>query len=727
METATATGSIDQQRQEQEANGPPESGIKAYFSTLAKHHFAAWEELELELHVSGPYVPGNCFIEVCTADSMKQATLIPFDKWVQQTVPDAFNIFVSQDHRLKPESPYVARFLHEGIAIAASETFSFFEGDNTDELFVMSEKELRELTIYRKQLRGYQAKLSQAENELREERRERSKEREVNQLNEALVWELKQGIAAKNAEYMKALNEMEKKHRQEMEVRETVLSSTRKQLDTTARKLSALRAEHDALMEETAKSLSTIKAEHDALKVDYKLQQEALENVREQLSAQESTKALLHSEIKTLQESRAQFALRVVNVMTENEGLKETIQKLSRKPAMSDSGVNTEDEEGHDNEVNNNSVITTSAAKELANQLREMVARLKAAADESTKLYRKYKKQEVMMERCHCATTTNDKRTAQFSASNPQIAPARVSGAVPKEFSTRKVSVSVPSIAELKETEIARFPTLVDLSCSLPGVSNPTCQECPPTTVGATSNARTASFADSSHHATAWPKVPKSTSVIWDIQNGEVVYPACTKSRKVTAPTWKKTTRMSPLSRSSRLATQSNRHGGWNMPCGSQLCTLQPYGLPPYGFGGPPSYGFGAPPPSLSCREPCVQDASAQTDGTTTADSAAQVEATVPEISGRSEEEATVDLDSAYVAIEMPEGNSESTQTTNTEPATETCVLCTEEVFDLEEHLRAVHKQQPCPVCNCLFETTLPSTYIENHIEDHFAAPLSFE
>lgn len=120
------------------------------------------------------------------------------------------------------------------------------------------------------------------------------------------------------------------------------------------------------------------------------------------------------------------------------------------------------------------------------------------------------------------------------------------------------------------------------------------------------------------------------------------------------------------------------------------------------------------------CRDLRQQDAAAQTDGTTTADSAAQVEAAAPETSGVPEEEATSDLDSAYVAIEMPEANSESTQPASTESATEACVLCTEEVYDLEEHLRAVHKQQPCPVCNCLFETTLPSTYLENHIEDHF-------
>lgn len=700
METATAETGGEQNGHSQQTDGFALSDIGAYFSAPAKRHLATWEELELELHVSGPYVPGSCFIEVCTAESMKQGTLISFDKWVQQTVPDTFNIFISQDYRLKPETEYVARFLHEGIAIAISESFSFFEGDNTDELFVLSVKELRELTACRKQLRGCQAKLSQVEKQLREERQERSHEREHNQLNEAVVWELKQGITAKNAEYTKALSEMERKHRQDMEVKETALSCTRKLLDVST------------------KNFNTLKAEHEALTVDHKLQQEALENVQEQLYAQESTKGLLRSELQSLQESRAKFALRVVNVMTENDSLKETIQKLSRKPAMSDIGTSTEDDnEGLDNEVNNNVVVSASAAKELEDQVREMVARLSAAADEYTKLYRKYKKQEMLMARCHCATA-NDQRAAQFSASNPQIAPARVTPAVPKEFATRKVSVSVPSIAELKEIEMARFPTLVDLSCSLPGVSNPTCHECPPTTVGAAaSTTKTASFASSSHRVGTRPKETTNFAIIFDSQEGSIAAPVIGKSRKVSAPAWRRTPRISPMSRSSRLATQSSRHG-WNVPCGLQPCGLLPYGVPPYGFGGPMT---------ISRRDQRLQDAAAQTDGTTTADSAAQVEATAPTISGTPEEEAAVDLDSAYVAIEMPEANSESTQPASTEPATETCVLCTEEVYDLEQHLRAVHKQQPCPVCNCLFETTLPSTYLENHIEDHFVPPLSFE
>ncbi|KAH7951413.1 hypothetical protein HPB52_008855 [Rhipicephalus sanguineus] len=572
METATAETGGEQNGRSQQTDGVALSDIGAYFSAPAKRHLATWEELELELHVSGPYVPGSCFIEVCTAESMKQGTLISFDKWVQQTVPDTFNIFISQ-----------------GIAIAISESFSFFEGDNTDELFVLSVKELRELTACRKQLRGCQAKLSQVEKQLREEKQERSHEREHNQLNEAVVWELKQGITAKNAEYAKSLSEMERKHRQDMEVKETALSCTRKLLDVST------------------KNFNTLKAEHEALVVDHKLQQEALENVQEQLYAQESTKGLLRSELQSLQESRAKFALRVVNVMTENDSLKETIQKLSRKPA-----------------VNNNVVVSASAAKELEDQVREMVARLSAAADEYTKLYRKYKKQEMLMARCHCATA-NDQRAAQFSASNPQIAPARLTPAVPKEFATRKVSVSVPSIAELKEIEMARFPTLVDLSCSLPGVSNPTCHECPPTTVGAAaSTTKTASFASSSHHVGTRPKEATNFAIIFDSQEGSIAAPVITKSRKVSAPAWRRTPRISPMSRSSRLATQSSRHG-WNVPCGLQPCGLLPYGVPPYGFGGPMT---------ISRRDQRLQDAAAQTDGTTTADSAAQVEATAPVVSG---------------------------------------------------------------------------------------------
>lgn len=695
METATAETGGEQAIRSQQTDGLALSDIGAYFTAPARRHLAIWEELELELHVSGPYVPGSCFVEVCAAESMKQGTLISFDKWVQQTIPDTFNIYISQDHRLKPETEYVARFLHEGIAIAVSERFSFFEGDNTDELFVLSVKELRELTAYRKQLRGCQAKLSQVEKQLREDRQERSHEREHNQLNEALVWELKQGIAAKNAEYMKSLSDMERKHRQDMEAKETALSCTRKLLDVST------------------KNFNTLKAEHEALKVDHKLQQQALENVTEKLHAQESTKDLLRSELKSVQDSRTKLASKVMNVLLENDNLHETVRQLTKKPVMCDIGTCTEDDDERlDNEVNNNVVVTASAARELEDQVREMVARLNAAADEYTKLYRKYKKQEMQMARSHWATM-NDQPTAQFSASNPQIKPARVTPAVPKEFATKKVSVSVPSIAELKDIEMARFPTMGDLSCSLPDASNPACQECPPTMAGAATSTttKTASFANSSHHAGARPKQSTNFAVTFDSRHGgTVTAPVCTKSRKVTAPTWRKTPRISLMSKSSRLVTQSSRHG-WNAPGGLQPCRLVPYYMPPYGYG---------EPMTTVCRDLRQQDAAAQTDGTTTADSAAQVEAAAPETSGVPEEEATSDLDSAYVAIEMPEANSESTQPASTESATEACVLCTEEVYDLEEHLRAVHKQQPCPVCNCLFETTLPSTYLENHIEDHF-------
>ncbi|KAL3201249.1 hypothetical protein MRX96_043021, partial [Rhipicephalus microplus] len=192
--------------------------------------------------------------------------------------------------------------------------------------------------------------------------------------------------------------------------------------------------------------------------VDHKLQQQALENVTEKLHAQESTKDLLRSELKSVQDSRSKLASKVMNVLLENDNLHETVRQLTKKPVMCDIGTCTEDDDERlDNEVNNNVVVTASAARELEDQVREMVARLNAAADEYTKLYRKYKKQEMQMARSHWATM-NDQPTAQFSASNPQIKPARVTPAVPKEFATKKVSVSVPSIAELKDIEMARFP-----------------------------------------------------------------------------------------------------------------------------------------------------------------------------------------------------------------------------------------------------------------------------
>ncbi|KAK8773687.1 hypothetical protein V5799_011777 [Amblyomma americanum] len=654
----TPTTSVDQNggaSSSSSESANPLADLGAYFSSPAKRGYATWEEVELELHISGPYVSSSCFIEVCIAESMKQATLIPYDKWVQLTIPDTFNIFITQDHKIKLDCEYLARFLHEGIAVAISEAFAFNEGDNTDELFVLGVKELRDLTVYRKHLRVCQAKLSQAEKQLREERRAWAKEREVNQLNEALVWELKQGIAAKNAEYLRALTETAAKYRKEVEVKEAAISSLRKMLDVSAK-------------------------QYDALAVNYKLQQEALENVQEQLSAQESTKALLHGEIKSLQESRARFAMKALNVMTENDSLKESIEKLSQKPVVSDSSVSTLDEdETFDNEVNNNVILSASAAKELEDKVKEMMARLNAAADEYTQLYRKFKRQEKLTALCQCAGKNDRHPAARLSSSNPQLMSlARMVS--PGTLAPKKVSASVPGIAELKEVAVGHpSALLVDLSWQFqPNFSDTAaCQECP-ATVG------TACTSDASYHGRARPKTTAAALVV----------PTCIKSRKVAvAPTaW----RRSPLSRGSRYAAQCRQ--GWNLPSA------------------PPPQGFG--------RDACLKDTAAQTELTTTADSAAQVEADTATASlARPGEAEAAEHDGHFVAIEMPEASGESTLTTASEPVSKTghaCVLCTEVVPDLEQHLRDVHQQQPCPVCNCLFDATLPSTYLETHIEDHF-------
>lgn len=682
METTATTDATDDQNgtasqassNSNESNGFPLADLGAYFSALAKRGYTAWEEVELELHISGPYVPSSCFIEICIAESMKQVTLIPYDKWVQLTIPDTFNIFIAQDHKIKLDCEYLARFLHEGIAVAISESFTFNEGDNTDELFVLGVRELRDLMVYRKHLRVCQAKLSQAEKQLREERRSWAKEREVSQLNEALVWELKQGIAAKNAEYMRALNEKETKHRKELEVKEIALTGLRKMLDTSS------------------KHYDDLKTDHDALTVNYKLQQEALENVQEQLSAQESTKALLHNEIKSLQESRAQFAMRALNAMTENDSLKESIEKLSQKPVVCDNSVSTlDDGETFDNEVNNNVVLTASAAKELEDKVKEMMARLSAAADEYTQLYRKFKRHEKLMALCQCAGKNDGHSAARLSSSNPQmISSARMAVVNPGILAPRDISASVQGIAELKEVEVGHPPTLVDLPWhfrpNFPDAA--TCQECPPT-MG------TACPSDMSCHGGARPKM---TAAAVNCQGGDVVVPTCIKSRKVaSAPAAWRRARASPLCRGSRFAAQCRQ--AWNLPSA------------------PPPQGFG--------RDACLKDTAAQTEGTTTSDSAAQVEAdtvTAPLVRTGAAEAA--ERDGHFVAIEMPEAGAESALSAASEPVSKTghtCVLCTELVPDLEQHLRDVHQQQPCPVCNCLFDATLPSTYLETHIEDHFA------
>lgn len=661
-----------------ERSGLRLEGIEADFNQLKDRKFAVWEEVELELHVSGPYKPGSSVIELCLADSQKQVTVIPFDKWVQDTASDTFTIYVAHDDKLKRGCDYVARFLHEGAVVAVSDAFSFEDDNNDEMLFALGAKELRDLSAYRRHYRGYQAKLSQAEKHLQDERREWAKEREVNQLNEALVWELKQGIAAKTEEYMKALSEERRKYHQELEAKDTALACTRKMLDLSAKNFYAMKAEHDKLI------------------LDYRLQQEALENVREQLSAQETTKALLRNEIERLKHQLADFTKEAMNRAKENANLKLALKVMSDKPAMVDACVSTaEDGETLDNEVNNNVVLSGSAAKELEDKVKEMMGRLSAAADEYAKLYRKSAKQERLLTLCQCVGKDGD-CTAGVSSSYPRGgSPFRLTVINPDLLAPRKISSSVPEISELKGgAPLVRLPPLLDLSSCLSGIQNLTCQECPPTTVSTTTT-------DASCHGGARPKTAGVAAGCG--ARDDVTAPTCVKSRKVTTLAWKKV-RPSPLARSHRFIAQNRQ--GWSL------------------VNAPPPKGFGGP---IGMKGTCAKDVAAQTDGAATTDAAAQVEATAPAAEGNPEIETEPEigeLDSDFVAIEMPEPHGEPTPPGAPESiapkATTTCVLCTEEVEDWEQHLRDVHRQISCPVCGCLFDASLPSAYLENHVEDHF-------
>lgn len=676
METTADTSSTTSQASgtSSERSGLLLEGIEADFNHLKDRKFAVWEEVELELHVSGPYRPGSSVIELCLADSLKQVTVIPFDKWVQDAASDTFTIYVAHDDKLKRGCDYVARFLHEGVVVAMSDTFSFEDDNNDEMLFALDAKELRELSAYRRHYRGYQAKLSQAEKLLQDERREWAKEREVNQLNEALVWELKQGIAAKTAEFMKTLSEQRKKYHQELEAKDTALAGTRKMLDLSAKNFCALKAEHDKLI------------------LDYRLQQEALENVREQLSAQETTKALLRNEIERLKHHLADFTKEAMNRAKENANLKLALKLMSEKPAIADACVSTaEDGETLDNEVNNNVVLSGSAAKELEDKVKEMISRLNAAADEYAKLYRKSAKQERLLTLCQCVGKDAD-CTAGVSSSYPYGgSPFRLTVINPDLLAPRKISSSVPEISELKGAPLVRLPPLLDLSSCLSGIQNLTCQECPPTTVSSTTTT------DASCHGGARPKTA-------GVAREDVTAPTCVKSRKVTTLAWKKV-RPSPLARSHRFIAQNRQ--GWSL------------------VNAPPPRGFGGP---IGVKGMAAKDVAAQTDGAATTDAAAQVEATAPpaaEANPEIQAEPEIgELDSDFVAIEMPEPHGEPTPPGAPESiapkATTTCVLCTEEVEDWEQHLRDVHGQISCPVCGCLFDASLPSAYLENHVEDHF-------
>uniref|UniRef100_V5IFY3 Uncharacterized protein n=1 Tax=Ixodes ricinus TaxID=34613 RepID=V5IFY3_IXORI len=77
--------------------------------------------------------------------------------------------------------------------------------------------------------------------------------------------------------------------------------------------------------------------------------------------------------------------------------------------------------------------------------------------------------------------------------------------------------------------------------------------------------------------------------------------------------------------------------------------------------------------------------------------------------------------DDAFVAIEMPEPCHTSVTLDDSENMmVPRCLICSSVPFDLEDHLRAMHMKQLCPICSEMFDTTLPPMYLQLHVDDHF-------
>lgn len=626
---------------------------RVQFDEMGTTCFANWQEVELSFrHLDGHSVaPGDKIKIYKYGWEDAKDFVIELDSstfYICPLAPSyAAKFYVSE---LDPDCIYQACYMVGDEILGRSGLFRILPNDDADELIVLKPAELAQLMSFRSSYRVAQADCKMLQHKLRVAQRsleeEQSKTSGLSQEIKFLSHDLFQQKALtkdlqKEASFYKGM----------YEEKETEL--THKVSEMTA----------------TLREMDILKCDHQSLEEDCELLSKAYENTKEQLCAHESTKLLLHSELVSLKESKGKCSEKLSEVMAENGLLREEVERLCLKPLVADATVGTSDEEeAFDNEVNNNVVLSTCAATELEDKVKELIARLNAAADEYTKLYKENKRQERLLTLCGCVDRGKDKPACCVASSTSgTVTSSRGSQLLePEILHTRNVSASAPAISELKDSCIQCSPVLLDTACgpSETSRSNQGCQACPPS--------QDQVFETGFQATSGGVRMKMACRGLSGSSDSSVS--VCGKSRKMghmstsIPSSWRKN---KPLARDRKAKTV------WNLPVVSCSVTR----------------------PEAVSQENLLTETPKFASGIAT-----------PPV-----------RDDAFVVIEMPEPSHTSVTFDDSENMMAPCCsICSSVPIDLEDHLRAMHMKQLCPICSEMFDTTLPPMYLQLHVDDHF-------
>lgn len=631
-----------------------QAGEKVQFDEMGSTCFATWQEVELSFwHLDGHSVSSGDKIKIFKYGwENAKDFLIELDSstfYICPLAPSyAAKFYVSE---LEPDCIYQACYMAGDEVLGRSGLFRILPNDDSDELIVLKPAELAQLMSFRSSYRVAQADCKALQHKLRVAQRSLEEEqRRTSGLSQEVKF-LRHDLS----QHKVRVQDLHK----EVSVYKGLSEEATFQSAHTVSELSAARRE-----------IVVLKHSHQSLKEDYELLSGAYGNMKEQLGAHESTKLLLHSELVSLKESKGKYSERLSEVMAENDLLREEIGRLSLKPTVADVMVGTSDEEeSFDNEVNNNVVLSTCAATELEDKVKELIARLNAAADEYAKLYKENKRHERLLTLCACLDKGKDRSAYRVAHSTSGFGTSSTGSQLlePEILHTKSFSASAPSISELKDSCIQCSPVLLDTACgpSETSRSNRGCQACPPS--------QDQAFEPGFQATSGGVRTKMACRGLSGSSDSSSSM--CGKSRKMghmssSLPSnWRK---LKALARDRRTKTL------WNLPV-------------------------------VSCSSGARPKAKLQEDLQTEAPEAA---------SGITDPPAR---DDAFVAIEMPEPSHASVAPDEHEnKAVPRCLFCSNVPFDLEDHLRAIHMKQLCPVCSEMFDTALPPMYLQLHVDDHF-------
>ncbi|XP_064471019.1 uncharacterized protein LOC135385562 isoform X2 [Ornithodoros turicata] len=466
------------------------------FEDAKKTLFARGDDVELEFALNETVAPSHLHdIRVYRhrfCDPADSVLELPFSLWLRNSETERFKITFNVD-LLEPNGIYQACYVADGKILGRSALFrspcsEATESDDGDELVVLRPCEVREQEM---QGQNLEFQKSRCKHLLAHTEALHSVIRSTNsRLIEEKVYskELQKTIRVLVGEKDKAADEIAMLQQElinsqaSLKEKDDVIASLKNKATERENKLAALKSEMKLrvgiLEEETLSLQRQVKESNERyrkLRDEYDLSQMHLENAKERLEAHESTKQLLHAELVTMKEFKARMSEKLVGLTTENEELRNAVEKLSFRAETADAVVEANAGTELSNEVNNN-VMDNPAVLELQERVQELVDRLNAAAGEYTKLYKDNKRQERLLFRYRHMEKENNPVT--FSCTSLITEP-------------RKISLMDPSILqpELKPIRDLRLPLedsniqcgIVLDSTPVSSASTSSCKACPPT------------------------------------------------------------------------------------------------------------------------------------------------------------------------------------------------------------------------------------------------------